>query len=69
MQMGTIQVLRVSASDEIVLFPDSARAPKTSGIATASTPMAITVSMSEEPREGIEKLVKPFIHRSGMGAR
>jgi hypothetical protein len=43
-------MLRVSASDDIPLFPDSAKVPKTSGIATASTPMAITVSISEEPR-------------------
>jgi hypothetical protein len=50
MQAGTIQVLRVSASEDIPLFPDSAMAPKTNGIATASTPMAITVSISEEPR-------------------
>jgi hypothetical protein len=49
MHAGMIHALRVSASADAPLFPASAMLPKTSGTASASTPMAMLDSTSVEP--------------------
>ena len=63
MQAGMIQVLRVSASDDHAAFPTLGEGPKTSGMATASTPMAMTASIND--RAAIrEVLDRELLHPS-----